>query len=91
MRSFGYPVVFDVSRGLPVARGPATASRPGRPNSSTRLAPAGVAAGVDGVFLEIGERSVEGEERRANALALDRLDGLLGLLTRIDAARRDAA
>ena len=26
-----------------------------------------------------------------NALALDRLDNLLGLLTRIDAARRDAS
>jgi 2-dehydro-3-deoxyphosphooctonate aldolase (KDO 8-P synthase) len=54
------------------------------------LAPAGVAAGVDGVFLEIHERPAQAKSDAQNALALDRLEALLHLLTRIDAVRRDA-
>jgi 2-dehydro-3-deoxyphosphooctonate aldolase (KDO 8-P synthase) len=55
------------------------------------LAPAGVAAGVDGVFLEIHEDPPKAKSDAQNALALDRLDGLLQLLARIDAARRDVS
>jgi len=43
------------------------------------------------VFLEIHEDPSKARSDAQNALALDRLDGLLGLLTRIDAARRGAS
>ncbi len=55
------------------------------------LAPAAVAAGVDGLFLETHPDPWKAKSGAQNALALDRLDALLGLLTRIDAARRDAS
>jgi 3-deoxy-D-manno-octulosonic acid (KDO) 8-phosphate synthase len=43
------------------------------------------------VFLEIHEDPPTAKSDAQNALALDRLDALLRLLTRIDAARRDAS
>ena len=90
MRRFGYPVVFDVTHSLhlPGAGDGVTA---GQAEFISTLAPAGVAAGVDGVFLEIHEDPSRAKSDAQNALALDRLDGLLELLTRIDAARRDAS
>jgi 3-deoxy-D-manno-octulosonic acid (KDO) 8-phosphate synthase len=45
---------------------------------------------VDGVFLEIHEHPSQAKSDAQNALALDRLEALLRLLTRIDAVRRDA-
>jgi 3-deoxy-D-manno-octulosonic acid (KDO) 8-phosphate synthase len=43
------------------------------------------------VFLELHEEPSKARSDAQNALALDRLDGLLRLLMRIDAARRDAS
>ena len=90
MRSFGYPVVFDVTHSLQLP-GAGDGVTAGQAEFIDTLAPAGVAAGVDGVFLEIHEDPSKAKSDAQNALALDRLDGLLGLLTRIDAARRDAS
>jgi 2-dehydro-3-deoxyphosphooctonate aldolase (KDO 8-P synthase) len=90
MRSFGYPVVFDVTHSLQLP-GAGDGVTAGQAEYIGTLAPAGVAAGVDGVFLEIHEAPPTAKSDAQNALALDRLDGLLGLLTRIDAARRDAS
>jgi 2-dehydro-3-deoxyphosphooctonate aldolase (KDO 8-P synthase) len=90
MRSFGYPVVFDVTHSLQLP-GAGDGVTTGRAEFIDTLAPAGVAAGVDGVFLEIHEHPPAAKSDAQNALALDRLDALLQLLTRIDAARRDAA
>ncbi len=90
LRGLGYPVVFDVTHSLqlPGAGGGVTS---GQAEFIDTLAPAGVAAGVDGVFLEIHEDPRRARSDAQNALALDRLDGLLALLVRIDAARRGAA
>jgi 2-dehydro-3-deoxyphosphooctonate aldolase (KDO 8-P synthase) len=90
MRSFGYPVVFDVTHSLQLP-GAGDGVTAGQAEYIETLAPAGVAAGVDGVFLEIHEAPARAKSDAQNALALDRLDGLLGLLTRIDAARRAAS
>jgi len=87
MRSFGYPVVFDVTHSLQLP-GAGEGVTAGQAEYIGTLAPAGVAAGVDGVFLEIHEDPSKAKSDAQNALALDRLDGLLQLLIRIDAARR---
>ena len=90
MRSFGYTVVFDVTHSLQLP-GAGNGASAGQSEYIDTLAPAGVAAGADGVFLEIHEDPSKARSDAQNALALDRLDGLLGLLTRIDAARRGAS
>ena len=90
MRGFGYPVVFDVTHSLQLP-GAGDGVTAGQAEYIDTLAPAGVAAGVDGVFLEVHEDPSKAKSDAQNALALDRLDGLLGLLARIDAARRDAS
>ena len=90
MRGFGYPVVFDVTHSLQLP-GAGDGVTAGQAEFITTLAPAGVAAGVDGVFLEIHEDPSRAKSDAQNALALDRLDSLLELLTGIDAARRDAS
>jgi 2-dehydro-3-deoxyphosphooctonate aldolase (KDO 8-P synthase) len=90
MRGFGYPVVFDVTHSLQLP-GAGDGVTAGQAEFIDTLAPAGVAAGVDGVFLEIHEDPPRAKSDAQNALALDRLDGLLALLTRIDAVRREHA
>jgi 2-dehydro-3-deoxyphosphooctonate aldolase (KDO 8-P synthase) len=49
------------------------------------LASAGVAAGVDGVFMEVHEEPSRAKSDAQNALALDLLEPLLQRLTAIDA------
>ena len=90
MRSFGCPVVFDVTHSLQLP-GAGDGVTAGEAEYIDTLAPAGVAAGVDGVFIEIHENPSTAKSDAQTALALDRLDGLLQLLTRIDAARRGAS
>ena len=89
MRGLGYPVVFDVTHSLQLP-GAGDGVTAGQAEFIDTLAPAGVAAGVDGVFLEIHEDPARAKSDAQNALALGRLDGLLRLLTRIDDARRSA-
>ena len=89
MRRFGYPVVFDVTHSLQLP-GAGEGVTAGQAEYIDTLAPAGVAAGVDGVFLEIHDHPAQARSDAQNALALDRLEPLLRLLTRIDAVRREA-
>jgi len=90
LRALGYPVVFDVTHSLQLP-GAGEGVTAGQAEFIDTLAPAGVAAGVDGVFLEIHESPQRAKSDAQNALALDRLDALLRLLTRVDAARRGDA
>jgi 2-dehydro-3-deoxyphosphooctonate aldolase (KDO 8-P synthase) len=84
LRGLGYPVIFDVTHSL---------QRPGGGDGVTAglaeyiepLASAGVAAGVDGVFLEVHEDPPRAKSDAQNALRLDALDRLLGRLLAIDA------
>jgi len=89
IRGFGYPVVFDVTHSLQLP-GAGDGVTAGQAEFIDTLAPAGVAAGVDGVFLEIHDHPAQARSDAQNALALDRLEPLLRLLTRIDAVRREA-
>jgi 2-dehydro-3-deoxyphosphooctonate aldolase (KDO 8-P synthase) len=83
-------VVFDVTHSLQLP-GAGDGVTAGQAEFIDTLAPAGVAAGVDGVFLEIHEDPPRAKSDAQNALAIDRLEGLLRLLTRIDAVRRHAS
>jgi 2-dehydro-3-deoxyphosphooctonate aldolase (KDO 8-P synthase) len=55
------------------------------------LASAGVAAGVDGVFMEVHENPEHAKSDAQNALKLDRLPALLDRLVRIHAIARQAS
>jgi 2-dehydro-3-deoxyphosphooctonate aldolase (KDO 8-P synthase) len=87
LRALGYPVVFDVTHSLQLPGGGDGVSG-GLPEFIEPLASAGVAAGVDAVFLEIHEEPARAKSDGANALRLDRLEPLLRKLMRIDAAAR---
>jgi 2-dehydro-3-deoxyphosphooctonate aldolase (KDO 8-P synthase) len=82
MREFGYPVVFDATHSvqLPGAAGSASG---GQPQFIETLSRAAVAAGVDGVFVEVHEEPSRAKSDGANALRLDKLAGLLGSLRAI--------
>jgi 2-dehydro-3-deoxyphosphooctonate aldolase (KDO 8-P synthase) len=84
MRAFGYPVVFDVTHSLQLPGG-GDGVTAGQAEFIEPMAAAGVAAGVDGVFLEVHERPAEARSDAQNALALDRLEPLLARLVRIHA------
>lgn len=90
LRRIGYPVVFDVTHSLQLPGG-GDGVTAGQAEFIDTLASAGVAAGVDGIFLEIHERPADAKSDAQNALALDRLEPLLDLLVRIDSARRGKA
>jgi 2-dehydro-3-deoxyphosphooctonate aldolase (KDO 8-P synthase) len=79
MRSFGAPVVFDVTHSLqlPGALGNATG---GQSEYIEPLARAGVACGVDAVFMEVHEQPERALSDGPNALPLARLEPLLHVL-----------
>jgi 2-dehydro-3-deoxyphosphooctonate aldolase (KDO 8-P synthase) len=84
MREQGFPVVFDVTHSLQLPGG-GDGVTAGLAQYITPLASAGVAAGVDGIFLEVHEEPSRARSDAQNALQLDRLEGLLRRLTAIDA------
>jgi 2-dehydro-3-deoxyphosphooctonate aldolase (KDO 8-P synthase) len=71
MREWGYPVVLDVTHSLQLPGGEVTRSG-GQPQFIETLARAGVAAGADGIFMEVHERPARALSDGANALALSR-------------------
>jgi 2-dehydro-3-deoxyphosphooctonate aldolase (KDO 8-P synthase) len=75
MKQFGYPVVLDVTHSLQLPGGQGTRSG-GQPEFIETLARAGVAAGVDGVFMEVHDRPAHSLSDGANALRLGRLKPL---------------
>jgi 2-dehydro-3-deoxyphosphooctonate aldolase (KDO 8-P synthase) len=76
MRKLGYPVVFDVTHSVQLPGGTGKASG-GQPEFIEPLARAGVAAGVDGVFLEVHDNPAKAMSDGTNALPLDQLAPLL--------------
>jgi 2-dehydro-3-deoxyphosphooctonate aldolase (KDO 8-P synthase) len=82
MRSFpimaktGFPVIFDVTHSVQLPGGEGKSSG-GQPEFIEPLARAGVAIGVDGVFLEVHENPSKALSDGTNALPLDKLRGLL--------------
>jgi 2-dehydro-3-deoxyphosphooctonate aldolase (KDO 8-P synthase) len=84
MRSLGYPVIYDVTHSLQLP-GAGDGVTAGQAEFIEPLARAGVAAGVDGVFMEVHERPEQARSDAQNALKLDLLEPLLTRLTRIHA------
>jgi 2-dehydro-3-deoxyphosphooctonate aldolase (KDO 8-P synthase) len=82
LRSFGYPVVYDVTHSLQLPGG-GDGVTAGQAEFIEPLASAGVAAGVDGIFLEVHERPEVAKSDAQNALRLDLLEPLLARLVRI--------
>jgi 2-dehydro-3-deoxyphosphooctonate aldolase (KDO 8-P synthase) len=79
LQKLGYPVVFDVTHAVQLPGGQGHASG-GQPEFIEPLARAGVAAGVDGIFLETHDNPEAALSDGANAMPLSRLAGLLGRL-----------
>jgi 2-dehydro-3-deoxyphosphooctonate aldolase (KDO 8-P synthase) len=79
MRSFGAPVVFDVTHSLQLPGGLGHATG-GQSEYIEPLARAGVACGVDAVFMEVHEQPERALSDGPNALPLARLAPLLHML-----------
>jgi 2-dehydro-3-deoxyphosphooctonate aldolase (KDO 8-P synthase) len=90
LRALGWPVVFDVTHSLQLP-GAGDGVTTGLAEYIEPLASAGVAAGVDAVFMEVHEEPALAKSDAANALRLDLLEPLVRKLLRIDAARQDSA
>lgn len=87
MRELGLPVVFDVTHSLQLP-GAGEGVTLGLAEYIAPLARAGVAAGVDGVFMEVHEDPPRAKSDAANALRLDLLEPLLTQLVAIDRIAR---
>jgi 2-dehydro-3-deoxyphosphooctonate aldolase (KDO 8-P synthase) len=84
LRALGYPVVYDVTHSLQLP-GAGDGVTAGQAEFIEPMASAGVAAGIDGVFLEVHEEPSRAKSDAQNALRLDRLEALLNRLVRIHA------
>jgi 2-dehydro-3-deoxyphosphooctonate aldolase (KDO 8-P synthase) len=85
MRSFGYPVLFDATHSLQLPGGAGHASS-GQSEFIPHLARAAVAAGVDGLFMEVHPDPANAPSDGSNMLPLDALQGLLRQLVGIQRA-----
>lgn len=82
MQKTGLPVILDVTHSL---QQPNTASgvTGGRPELIETMAKAGIAVGVDGLFIETHQNPAVAKSDGANMLRLDLLEGLLEKLVAI--------
>lgn len=82
MREFGVPIVFDVTHSLQLPGGLGHATG-GQSEYIEPLARAGVAAGVDAVFMEVHDCPERAPSDGPNALPLERMQALLNVLHEI--------
>jgi 2-dehydro-3-deoxyphosphooctonate aldolase (KDO 8-P synthase) len=90
MRSFGVPVVFDVTHSLQLPGGLGHATG-GQAEYIEPLARAGVACGVDAVFMEVHDNPERALSDGPNALPLRRLESFLFMIRDIHELVRNAA
>ena len=90
MRTFGYPVVFDITHSVQRPGGLGDRSG-GDAHFIDTLGPAGVAAGVHGLFMEVHENPARALSDGPNAYRLGRLPRLLKRLLHIHAATANKA
>ena len=85
MQKFGVPVILDVTHSLqqPNQNNGITG---GKPELIELIAKAGIAAGADGLFMEVHPDPNKAKSDGANMLRLDLVDKLLEKLTRIKEA-----
>ena len=84
LRELGYPVVFDATHSLQLPGGLGHASG-GERKYIPALARAGVAAGVDALFMEVHEDPDHAKSDGPNSLDLKDFEGLLRVAKEIDA------
>jgi 2-dehydro-3-deoxyphosphooctonate aldolase (KDO 8-P synthase) len=80
MRKQGYPVMFDVTHSVRIYGRPSADPQGGQPEFIIPLARAGVAAGVDMIFIETHPDCASALCDAASMLPLDLLEGLLRVL-----------
>ncbi len=88
MKATGYPVILDVTHSLQQPNQEAGVTG-GRPDMIETIARAGIAVGIDGLFLETHYDPACAKSDGANMLHLDRLESLLLKLLKIRSAIRD--
>jgi 2-dehydro-3-deoxyphosphooctonate aldolase (KDO 8-P synthase) len=89
MHEFGVPIVFDVTHSLQLPGGLGHATG-GQSEYIEPLARAGVACGVDAVFMEVHECPERAPSDGPNALPLERMESLLLVLRDIHQLVRNA-
>ena len=82
MQEFSVPVVLDVTHSLQTPNQNSGVTG-GKPALIETIAKAGIAAGVDGIFLETHPKPSEAKSDGANMLPLDKLEDLLIRLVKI--------
>jgi len=82
MRDFGYPVIMDATHSVQLPSSGTTTG--GEPRFISTLAKAAVAAGVDGLFLEVHPDPSKALSDAASQLPLNQLKSLLITIKRID-------
>lgn len=87
MQRIGFPVVLDVTHSLQQPNQTSGVTG-GMPQLIETIARAGVAVGVDGLFMETHENPAEAKSDGANMLQLDLMEPLLERLVRIRQAIR---
>ena len=80
--NFGVPIIFDVTHSLQLPGGLGHATG-GLSQYIERLARAGVACGVDGIFMEVHDAPERAPSDGPNMLPLDRMANLLESLRNI--------
>src|SRR5437764_1302793 len=90
MRGFGWPVIFDATHSVQLPGGAGNASG-GQPQYIETLSRAAVAAGIDGLFVEVHDNPEKALSDGANALRLDSLAALLRRLRALDAVVKGPA
>lgn len=83
MRELGYPVVFDATHSLQLPGGLGKASG-GQRQFIAALARAGVAVGIDALFMEVHEDPDRARSDGPNSLPLKEVEALLKLVKEID-------
>jgi 2-dehydro-3-deoxyphosphooctonate aldolase (KDO 8-P synthase) len=83
LRKLGHPIVFDVTHSLQLP-GAGDGVTGGLAEYIEPMARAGVAAGVDAVFIEVHQQPAAAKSDGANALTLGRLEPLLQRLVALD-------
>lgn len=85
MREFGFPVVLDATHCLQKPN-QASGVTGGQPQLIETMCKAGIATGVDGLFMETHFDCANALSDGANMLPLDQMEGLLTKLVRLKAA-----
>jgi len=82
MKELGYPVILDVTHSIQLPGGQGSRSG-GQPEYIEPLARAGVAAGVDGLFMEVHDNPARALSDGSNALPLGRFNLLIQKISRL--------